>query len=429
MGNIVFECQTCSRKLRFTDNKHLKFSCPYCGKKYEFINGKKISKIFKYRIQLMFTSLLLIISFLVIYPKESNQNFTNNFCYYNKKFLPEEINYLKLIEYFADDQNLRFPIVGNDNNVYFSYLVQGLVAYNFINSERQWSREISGGIKSSPVLYNGSLFVRSSDKLYKLEKSTGKIIDSLLVKRVQDEFVEESYLFANINEFIVFGSGEHLYSIDSKGFSIVDSINLQTEIQPFPSILDNKIFISSRDSDVICLNLIKGYFSKVWTKTLDNPCFTNGVIDSNIIYISDEVGTLYLLNEEDGVIISKIHLEGKVYCNVIVKDTNIFVPVTDIFKDSTEIIRISRQRNNELFINGKVTIKGSVLSNGILINNYLFIPSSDILYKINIISLKCEEVSIANIGTDFKSISIYNGFVFLSLEGGKMYNLKIPMLN
>ncbi|MCI1265570.1 MAG: PQQ-like beta-propeller repeat protein [Saprospiraceae bacterium] len=379
--------------------------------------------------QLMFAGLLLILSFLVFYPKESNQNYSNNFYYYDKKYLPEEINYLKLIEYFEDDQNLRYPIIGNSNSIYYSCLSKGLVAYNYLNSERQWSREISGGIKSSPVFYNGSLFVRSSDKLYKLEISTGKIFDSLLVKRVQDELVEESYLLANINEFIVFGTGEFLYSIDSKRFAIIDSINLQTEIQPFPSILDNKIFISSRDSEVICLNLVKGYFSKVWTKTLDNPCCTNGVIDSNIIYISDEVGTLYLLNEEDGVIISKIHLEGKVYCNVIVKDTNIFIPVTDIFKDSTEIIRISRQRNNELFINGKVTIKGSVLSNGILINNYLFIPSYGILYKIDIISLKFEEVSFANIGSDFMSISVYNGFVFLNLDGGKVYNLKIPMLN
>ena len=186
------------------------------------------------------------------------------------------------------------PVIGN-NVVYIAGLDSTLHAIDVQSGKTIWKFKTSGPIRSTPCLYESSVFVISEDgSLYNLNKVNGAVNwqyvtpQGTLQERKYDraDYYQSSPVVYNSN--IYFGMGDFLYAIDAGTGKTSWTFRTGNLIHTKPAIANEKVVFGSFDGYLYALHAQTGLL--IWKfKSVGQRYFPNGEMTGNPVIMRNTV--------------------------------------------------------------------------------------------------------------------------------------------
>ncbi|MDD4155638.1 MAG: PQQ-binding-like beta-propeller repeat protein, partial [Candidatus Cloacimonetes bacterium] len=203
-----------------------------------------------------------------------------------------------------------------------------LVALNQKTGTILWKYIANAGIYSSPIIKNDILHFASTDGYYhKVNVKNGEQV----IKVKMRESVYSSP--AAINNYIIFYSekglvicyknnftSEHIVSEPQWTFraSNEDLLNYTN-----PVIFNNRVFISSRDGNVHCLDLISGKL--IWTFTANDMIDVAPAINQNLVIVGSYDKNVYALDQMNGQLVWSYKTDSEVTSPALTSSRVVYV--------------------------------------------------------------------------------------------------------
>lgn len=212
-----------------------------------------------------------------------------------KVFLPEP----KLIEDWAQNNQ-------NVSNHLFHFSSNESI-------EKKWEINIGegeGGIGPyiiSPIVYKNIIFtIDNEGRVQARDYSKGSLIWKL---KLEEEFEEGISFIGGLsakNDMVLISTGlGNIYALNYKSGEIQWKKNFLSQISAPPVILNNKIFVTTDDNQLLAVELNSG--DNIWNHSgnIENLSIIGGVnpaIDNDVIYVTYSTGEIFALNINNGAI-------------------------------------------------------------------------------------------------------------------------------
>jgi len=206
------------------------------------------------------------------------------------------------------------PLI-DGNNVIVSYAGDdkySLACYDLLMGEILWRVNL-GYLQTSPILYEGYVFVASLDgKIYKVHKTTGAKLWTF------DAGSAVHSTCAISNGKLIFGSDAgSVFCLNTSDGSLLWQYNLTNSVFAVPLISENKVFLGAFDSTYYCLNLDSG--GVIWHQSIGSKIFGGSALYKNSLLLFGAVdGNLYCLNSGDGKLRWKFPTKGVITSTPVV---------------------------------------------------------------------------------------------------------------
>ena len=178
-----------------------------------------------------------------------------------------------------------------------------------------WKMPTNSGIRSSPVIANGLVYITSSDNiLYAFDATTG-------AKRWQastGSYVGQgSFIFSSpviVNNVLYIGSNDHhVYAFDATiGGKPLWMSATGGSIYSSPAIVGNTLYIGSTDHNVYAFNASNG--AQIWKTPTGNAVYSSPAVVNNVVYIGSDDSKLYALDASTGHVlwtgVAKDHIDS-----------------------------------------------------------------------------------------------------------------------
>ena len=178
--------------------------------------------------------------------------------------------------------------------------------------------------KSSPVVFNGSVFVGSGDgQLYSINASTGSINWQFKT----DGIIRSTP--AVKDQQVVFGSWDgSVYAVDIKSGQLSWQFKTEGAVVSSPLVMGDKVIIGSRDTLVYALDIQSG--TQVWQLALPGGSWveSSAVADENgeaFFLGSSDANLLLKVNALSGDILWDFSTKGWSWGKPIVKDGTVYI--------------------------------------------------------------------------------------------------------
>jgi outer membrane protein assembly factor BamB len=239
------------------------------------------------------------------------------------------------------------------------------------NSTLLWSFNTGENIESSPVFYEGRIYVGSdSGRLYCLDAFTGLEIWSF---RTENE-IESTPLV--VDGVVYFGSADmNLYAVDADSGDELWKFSFESthgQITSSPAIVDDKIYVGTKDGNMYSINAtthlqewsfstageilssptvhlpyvyfgsLDGKLYCLWAENgsenwnfssdmnkLDNGIYGSPLISNSRVYIGSEDLNFYCLDSQNGSLIWNFSSPFYIYSSASAHDGKVFVHGTD----------------------------------------------------------------------------------------------------
>ena len=175
-------------------------------------------------------------------------------------------------------------------------------------------------LASSPVLYNGIIYVGSMDHhVYALDAEAG----SILWKFKTGGMVRSTPLLHN--GIVYVGSWDHyMYALDSSNGNMIWNYDAVAAIQSSPAFIDNKLVFGSRSGFVFALDLRSGselWKIRYWGSWVESsPVVFNG----NIYIGSSDYRKVHAIDPDEGEVIWGERVEGWAWQTPAVNEKYVF---------------------------------------------------------------------------------------------------------
>ncbi len=182
-----------------------------------------------------------------------------------------------------------------------------------------WKVKLGPELNSNPVLYNGSLYITSSDGyIYCVRDSRIKWRKRL------GPFVYSSPLIYDGKIYLANTKG-FIYAVDMNTQKILSEKKLDGPVFSTPVIRNNKLYIGTISGKLYCLDQAKG-FEVVWEKGLQGRIIDNRpLFYKDTLYIGTFAGNLYNISSAGGKIIREIKVDGEIDTPLVLKGNIVYV--------------------------------------------------------------------------------------------------------
>lgn len=234
-------------------------------------------------------------------------------------------------EYLGYRIDHRMPVQIFKNLVIQGNAIDGIRAYDKTSGQLVWEKKIKGGVELGAALAQGRLFFGANDGFfYALNAATGKVEWSYPIKSeglgrplVHQDMV---YFMAGNNTAYALKatSGEQVWI-----YNRLEASPLNVRGAAEPAVDGSRVYFGFSDGYFVALDRVRG--TLLWEKQLGtNIRFkdidSKAVIDSDKIYISSYDGQLYCLNLSDGRTLWTFEEGG--YTAVTVEGSHLFYSTT-----------------------------------------------------------------------------------------------------
>jgi outer membrane protein assembly factor BamB len=226
------------------------------------------------------------------------------------------------------------PIYDN-NIVYAATITGGIFATSVYQKQVKWHSNIGSPIVSSPLLHDGLLISATFDSWIKETAFLGKNLVFALDTNTGDQVwsIEiNGDVFSSpcvAKDMIIIGSmNKNLLAIDSSSGNLKWTFDALGEIWSSPSFNGDAIFVGCDDGFLYSLDL-DGRLK--WKTKLNgkirssSPCLS----EDNLIFIGTHNGSIYCLNQSDGVIRWDKQLTKPVLSSAAVLKDKVFLGSSD----------------------------------------------------------------------------------------------------
>jgi outer membrane protein assembly factor BamB len=189
--------------------------------------------------------------------------------------------------YQAGDAIRCRPVVSGDR-VYFGCESGEFYAID-LRGERKWTFRAKRGITSSPLLYNGTLYVCSLDGvIYALDASSGWRLWQFRTNKpiLSSPVVEANYL-------IVGSADNNLYAIDIRNGREAWRFAADGQVNSSPAVSGGVVYVGSVDHSLYALEAASGRLR--WKFTAKGPITSSPAVANNVVYVGSFDHQLYAL--------------------------------------------------------------------------------------------------------------------------------------
>jgi len=186
-----------------------------------------------------------------------------------------------------------------------------------------WSINLGAVVKSEPIIFNSSMYVGSSTKLYKINTTTSSIVwdsASLISGKLTGSAAVDEFT-SGMNSVWIGSEDGSLYRLNTSNGAFYASMTTGSTINSSPYVdagwsgPTNNLFITSTDGKIYCkssANLETTPWTNVRSGQTDgsysvgSPINTTPFLDvtDNSVYFGADNGKLYKLNAADGTLTS-----------------------------------------------------------------------------------------------------------------------------
>jgi outer membrane protein assembly factor BamB len=199
------------------------------------------------------------------------------------------------------------PIYDNDI-IYVATITGRIFAANISQKEVKWHSNITSPIVSSPLFHKGMLISATFDSWIKDTVFLGKNLVFALDTNRGDQLWNleiNGDVFSSpcvVKDMIIIGAtNKNLLAIDSINGNPIWTFETLGEIWSSPSFNGDSLFVGSDDGFLYCLNLDgkPNWKTKLSGKVRSSsPCLS----EDNLIFIGTQNGSVYCLDQSDGVV-------------------------------------------------------------------------------------------------------------------------------
>jgi eukaryotic-like serine/threonine-protein kinase len=223
-----------------------------------------------------------------------------------------------------------------DNSIVYAATITGRIfATNIYKNQIKWHSNVGSPIVSSPLLHKGLLISATFDSWIKETAFLGKNLVFALDTNTGDQVwsIEiNGDVFSSpcvAKDMIIIGSmNKNLLAIDSSSGNLKWTFDALGEIWSSPSFNGDSIFVGCDDGFLYCLDL-DGRLK--WKTKLNgkirssSPCLS----EDNLVFIGTHNGSIYCLNQSDGVIRWDKQLTKPVLSSAAVLKDKVFLGSSD----------------------------------------------------------------------------------------------------
>jgi outer membrane protein assembly factor BamB/serine/threonine protein kinase len=165
-----------------------------------------------------------------------------------------------------------------------------------------WKAQTSSGIRSSPLVSNGIVYITSSDNnLFAFNATTG----AKLWQASTGTYVGPgSFIYSSpaiVNNVLYIGSNDHrVYAFNALtgGKPLWVSIPTGGPIYSSPAVVNGVLYIGSTDHNIYAYNTSNG--SLLWKAATGGAIYSSPAVVNNVVYIGSDDSKLYALDASSG---------------------------------------------------------------------------------------------------------------------------------
>ena len=294
-----------------------------------------------------------------------------------------ETTWSKWIEHSPGHYGVASSPIVYDNKVFITTFSNDVLnngtlhVFDFDGSEL-WN--ISTGDTSyytSPAIADGKVFFAghlTNHSLFCVNISTHKILWQF------DTSTQIKSTPAIWNNTVFFASGDRMYAVDVRsGGEIWD--NSFSCAMSSPAVSNGKVYIGSSNRVLHCYNADDG--SELWNSTVNGPIYSSPVVANNTVYFGTNTanGTIYALNATDGALRWSYASSNFIMSSPAVADGILFVGADDgsvyAFGEKTAITtKIRIEGKNETIWSGEITFSNATIVDTDNVSHYLDKPTA-----------------------------------------------------
>lgn len=192
-----------------------------------------------------------------------------------------------------------------------------------------WKAQTSSGIRSSPIIANGIVYITSSDNnLYAFDATTG-------AKKWQVSTGAHagggSFIFSSpviVGNILYIGSNDHqVYAFDATTGGKIWSKATGGSIYSSPAVVGNVLYIGSTDHNIYAFKTSDG--SLLWKYTTGNQVYSSPAVVNNVVYIGSDDSKLYALDASTGTLLWIGAVGGHIDSSPTVVDGMVYLGAAD----------------------------------------------------------------------------------------------------
>jgi outer membrane protein assembly factor BamB len=172
-----------------------------------------------------------------------------------------------------------------------------------------WNFRIDGGVKSSPAVSDGKVFLTSSERVYVLDANSGEIIWT-------SEKLGRLISSVSIFNGKVFVSGTSaVYALDKDTGSLIWSCNIDLGYASTPAVAYGKVFVGGGkwDGEGRVYALDENTGSLVWSYVTGGMATAGPVVANGKVFVGALNDKFYALDVHDGRLIWSYNLHAMIY--------------------------------------------------------------------------------------------------------------------
>jgi len=314
--------------------------------------------------------------------------------YSNLHILDQDLNLINKFQIYKKklfkNYALKFSIASNDNFVFVTDNLGGVLAYDIVNFKLAWRIELGVPLLSNMVLYKENLFITNSNgKIFSLNSIDGKVNWSYETGS-SGTSSHKAYQLVVANDKLLFSNDfANIYCIDLKKQNLSWRITLERKsdysdvsfLELSNLVIEkNNLFLSSNFGSVLKIDIESGKI--IWSNS-GNSSIRPLVTKSHIILVN-QGGVFNIFDKENGKIVFQKNLFE------ILKSNNIKLKQTKVSNlfSASDVIYVSTDNKfvfqiNSLNLESIVYLKvsKSPQSNLVFSDGSAYFISSNKIYK------------------------------------------------
>jgi outer membrane protein assembly factor BamB len=212
-----------------------------------------------------------------------------------------------------------------NNNVILTFdgdKKKSITSYNIKAGEENWSRFI-GMVKSSPVIYKGSIYACSANgRLYKIDAETGSITWQFS-ERSDNGRLEPFYTSPSIYEdMVIAGSTDgSIYAVDINSGSKLWEYKTPSPVFADISIDNERLYFGGDDMRFYCLDRTG---AEIWKTDLKTKFTSSSTFYNDLVITTAINGKVYALDKNTGQVKWELETKGAIWASPVVHNNKVF---------------------------------------------------------------------------------------------------------
>lgn len=330
----------------------------------------------------------------------------------------QKIELLNRLEWSTNFKNeVKGQIVPFRNNMYIVPSASGNIYAINEKGDVIWTKKLSGGIDSTPVIKGNSLYVISNDgTLYSINAASGK---ELFKRKLEGTLLFSAKPLIVSNYIYVGTSAGYLYKISSDNGKVNWEKDVNAGIYSTLSYDGKYLYFGTDTKYFFAVDAEDGDVE--WMKELGSRVVSSqAVINGQTVVVATYKGSVFALDKEEGDIKWTTDLKSSVVTNPVVKGKRALYGAND---GTLYLLNLDSGK-----VYWKKRLSGSLTNVPSLKGNDLFAATSRYVYKINYFSGKVDwsyRVN-SNIKTN---VTVKDNNVYVGSVNGDVYSIRIDLRN